>query len=257
MNEECTSGDARRADAGDVGALSPQQLAYFETFGFLKIPGLFSHEIERLACGFDDIFARVKPDRVLGQRVYRDGQVVRSTRRSFITNFIEHSDQCRWLGDDPRIAGVVFGLLGSRYQRTSSSGHLFETDTDWHQDITEGPERMVRLAFYLDPLRDGTGALRVIPGSHHESGYVQALNNTLYGKSKAAVAEYYGVGPADLPQWVLESEPGDLLCFNYRTFHASFHTIGVRRLLTLSFRACGDEARPLVSSDDAPLQSLQ
>ena len=73
--------------------------------------------------------------------------------------------------------------------------------------------RFVKCAFYLDPLTRDTGALRVIPGSHHHGdAYASALQD----------GGVLGSDGAAIPCTALESQPGDLLCFNHLLKHASF-----------------------------------
>jgi ectoine hydroxylase-related dioxygenase (phytanoyl-CoA dioxygenase family) len=65
--------------------------------------------------------------------------------------------------------------------------------------------------FYLDPVGQDSGALRVIPGSH-----------LLDGDERVAFAEAVAAMPAeDVPCSVCATEPGDVVAFNIRTWHCS------------------------------------
>ncbi len=49
---------------GGSFALTPQQVAYFETFGFLKVPELFRDDVSQLVSGFEEVFANEQSPRM-------------------------------------------------------------------------------------------------------------------------------------------------------------------------------------------------
>jgi ectoine hydroxylase-related dioxygenase (phytanoyl-CoA dioxygenase family) len=95
--------------------------------------------------------------------------------------------------------------------------------------------RHVKLSFYLDPLRAETGAVRLMPGtSHWESDYARTLRAKF--RNIGNVPETYGVESPDVPCIVVESDPGDLVLWDFRTIHAAYFGQPRRRLFTLNFR---------------------
>ena len=68
--------------------------------------------------------------------------------------------------DDPRFAGAAEQLLGSPVIPECPEGALYFSEAGWHTDNGIGV-RGVKFAAYFDKLTAGTGALRLMPGSHH------------------------------------------------------------------------------------------
>ena len=53
--------DTRSEPRSENFVLTKSQVTYFKTFGFLKIPGLFAPEIDRIREGFEEVFADETP----------------------------------------------------------------------------------------------------------------------------------------------------------------------------------------------------
>ena len=97
----------------------------------------------------------------------------------------------------------------------------------------------IKIAFYLDALTRDTGALRVIPGSHHfGDGYADALSDQVRNSQ-----ELWGLHGRDLPAAVLETQPGDLVMFNHNTKHAAFGGGIRRRMFTINLSQRYPESR--------------
>jgi len=215
---------------GDTHRLTDAQIRYFETFGYLKVPGLFAADIEDIRAGFEDVFAN-NESWELNEWLHFD------KRRSIVPQFIDRNETLRALRDDPRVVGIATSILGPDYEYAESDGSLFFCDSSWHPDIYGAPieQYHLKLSFYLDPLTAETGAIRMIPGTNH-LGTTYA--NTLYGKLQRPeeIADTFGVNYDEIPSVPIASEPGDLLMWNYRTVHASFGGDERRRLFSISFR---------------------
>src|SRR5262245_58290795 len=95
-------------------SLSPQQLNFFETFGFLRIPGLFAPEIDRIIRGFEAVFGEVEVPSYSVELHYGD------PRTMIGPGFIDRHEDLQWLRDDPRIMGVVASLIGDTYEYLES-----------------------------------------------------------------------------------------------------------------------------------------
>ncbi len=95
--------------------------------------------------------------------------------------------------------------------------------------------RHIKLSFYLDPLRADSGAIRVLPGTQYwQSPYAKDLRRSFreFGKS----ADVFGVDSTEVPAVVIDSDPGDVLIWDYRLIHASFNGLDRRRFFSVNFR---------------------
>lgn len=197
--------------------LSTAQQQFFATFGYLALPGLVKDVIDEITAAFE--------------QVWRDrDHVHEGTARSMIVPFIDQHERLCKLLDDPRIEGLVGGLLGDDFNYLGSDGNYYVRDTAWHSDRWTRELRWVKVAFYLDPVGRDTGCLRVIPGSHRlDEPYAQKLQEDI-GKS----TEAWGVDGAQVPALALESAPGDVAVFNHNLKHASFGGGTRRRMFTIN-----------------------
>jgi hypothetical protein len=191
-----------------------QQRAFFETYGFIKFPGLVKDEIETILVEFTAVFPQ------LGIR--HDG-----TKRTMIVPFIDQrAGLCRLL-DHPGIIAAATNILGPDYNYLSSDGNYYTGDTTWHRDGFYPTASFIKMAFYLDPVARDTGALRVMPGSHRAE-YIAGWRDHILRDS----VNEWGVEQRDLPCAVLDSQPGDVLFFNHRLLHAAFGGGSQRRMFT-------------------------
>ena len=216
--------------------LTEQQLKYFETFGFLKFPGLFAEEVDDISDAFEQVWA---------ENERRDGRRHDHTRRSALVPFIDQSEYLSGLLDDPRIEGIASSLLGDDFNYWTSDGNFYVGDTNWHSDscrnigyqpVKADPDKYpylgVKMGFYLDPLTRDSGSLRVIPGSHRVGDrYADSLEEHLR-EGEATL----GVHGRDMPAMALETVPGDLLLFDLCTKHASFGGGTRRRMFTVNMQ---------------------
>ena len=80
--------------------------------------------------------------------------------------------------------------------------------------------RGVKFAAYFDELTAGTGALRLVPGSHHPeqnarmAGY---CDRQMPARDDAEAAAYQ----ASFPGFIADTSPGDVIAFDLHTWHAS------------------------------------
>ena len=217
--------------------VSPEQLEFFRTFGFLKFPGLFKNEIESLREAFDEAFATREPNKVIREDPLQETDTVfKDRKRVILFHIVEQSEKLRWLHSDPRILNIVTSIMGDKYEARPTDGHVFDCDTSWHPDQDFGGDGRFRLklSFYLDAQRHNSGAIRVIPGSQFKTEFAETLLRNLYG-SPHKVKAVLGVDASEIPCWTVESDPGDLVCWNFRTFHATFHGFQQRRLFSMTF----------------------
>ncbi len=196
--------------------LTPQQRQFFETFGYLQMPGLIKDEIGWITHEFEAVF----PER---------GVVHDHKKRSCIVPFIDQRERLCTLLDHPRIVGLLTCLLGEDFNYCGSDGNYYVGDTGWHPDGAHRVGLYLKVAVYLDPVRRDSGCLRVIPGSHR-------LNDAPDWDARQAgrSEELWGIPGAEVPAIALESVPGDIVVFNHNTMHASFGGSAQRRMFTMN-----------------------
>lgn len=193
--------------------LSEAQIDHYRTYGFLVLRRqLDSETLSALSSEID--------------RAFRDAFGARFHERPRTGGIEGHylpvmgprTPVSRGLVEDPRLLGVAEDLLGSPALPDYAEATLFFGGCGWHTDDGFGVTG-AKLAAYLEPLRAGNGALRVLPGSHHRDYGESAWRTVLRGRSEndeqltAAVERVSGL--------VLDSEPGDVIVFDLHLFHAS------------------------------------
>lgn len=207
--------------------LTDQQLRFFDTFGFLALPGLLDDVITQITDAFEAVWA----ERGGGH----NGAPHDDERRSCIVPFIDQHPRLCALLDDGRIHGLLCSLLGDDFNYIGSDGNYYAGDTQWHSDgwARGGAQRFVKIALYLDDLTRDTGCLRVIPGSHRVGDpYADSLQEHI-----REIPDTWGVDGAGLPALALETRPGTVAVFNHNLKHAAFGGSTRRRMFTIN--CCG------------------
>ena len=208
--------------------LTEQQINFFNTFGYLAFPGLFSASET----------AWITEEFEISIQEFGKGREHDGSKRTMFGGPIEHRPRLCTLLDDPRIEGVVGGVLGEDFNYASGDGNYYTGDTRWHPDGNWGQLFACKIAFYLDLLTPDTGGLRVIPGSQRPDHFVRAHKVDPNGSQ-----ELFGVSPRDFPGSIASaSQPGDLVIFNHDLYHAAFGGSTRRRMFTMNLtRNCKTE----------------
>ena len=200
--------------------LTEQQIRFFKTFGYLGIPKLFSaDEIAEITKNFEYTIDK------FGGGTNHDG-----SRRTMMGAPIEWIPEMCTLLDDPRILGLIGGVIGEDFNYCSGDGNYYSGDTSWHPDGSWNILTPVKVAFYLDPVGPETGCLRVIPGSAEKEHLIhrQKVNPNNAEKD-------FGIHPKDFPGNVpLVCNPGDIVMFNHDTYHAAYGGSNRRRMFTMN-----------------------
>jgi hypothetical protein len=210
--------------------LTTQQIAHFETFGFLVLRRLFD---ERETDGIR---------RLLDEQLEadREGRPYDESRKQTMFGFLESRPELTGLLEDDRLYGPLGQLLGEGFLFSGSQGNFYSGDTQWHADsdaeLFADGFRRIKLALYLDPLTAATGALRIIPGSHRAPLYHELDACRKRGARQAEWSHaQFGIGPTDMPGVALETVPGDLVLFDTHAWHASFGGSPARRMIAINF----------------------
>jgi hypothetical protein len=189
--------------------LTTDQVDHFRTFGFVVLRGHLADRAAALRTEVDaairDAYAATYHERVI------DGISGHYLPMASRLTPVSASLVC----DDPRFADAAEQLLDGPVIPLCPEGVLYFLEAAWHTDDGIGV-RGVKFAAYFDELAAGTGALRLVPGSHHPE---QNERLTGYGKRHSDAA--FAVYQASFPGYVAETAPGDVIAFDLHTWHAS------------------------------------
>ncbi len=199
--------------------ITAQQKAALDLYGFVVIPGLFAADIGWIIDEYEAVW-RTRPDLV-------HTSAARTT--SFPGLFVSRSPRLTALLEDPRFVALGDTLLGEGFSFSGGDGGRYNGDTGYHTDMPQpcwqAAEivRHVKIAFYLEPLRRDTGALRVMPGSHLTGDrYFAQLQELVASGDPPRWRSQLAMEQADLPSQALETRPGDVIAFDHRLLHGSF-----------------------------------
>ena len=222
--------------------LTDSQITQFEVFGFLVLKGMLtSGEIARARCDFDvGLTAAQEGMNRFGIR----GQLNWSNLRPetpFLASLLE----------DQRFFGVAQQLLGEDSVGYYANSNSFTGDrTEWHPDVIHPDWRGIKLAFYLQPLKANSGALRFIPGSHKEP-LLSDIKKVSLRESNDGEIDTSGLDVDEVPAFAAESDPGDVVLFDNHTWHASYGGGKNRRMCSLGYFAS-----PKTRWQDAAVKSM-
>lgn len=206
--------------------LSQQQRNFFDVFGYLKLPALFADQAQDLQQAFDELYQQEQAVDWVHEAHYNKS-------RHIVFNAAEKHPLLRQLITEPNLDSVFSDLLGNDYNYNASEANIFTGDTYWHSDIygCHFKYRYVKALMYLDPLTAKTGALCVIPGSHlFGDQYANKLQARVWEHDK-----HLGIDKEAVPHVAIETQPGDVILFDFRIKHATInHSENRRRLLTIS-----------------------
>jgi len=152
------------------------------------------------------------------------------TRRHFTCMNQDHRTPfAAGLLQDERFLGVADQLLGRALPMWCDANRYTDPLTGWHPDCVDQEWSWqlpaAKFCIYLQPLRADSGALRVIPGSHHRPLHDQV--RVFLGEHQVRVAE--------VPALVCDTDPGDVILFQTALWHASDGGGRDRGLNTLAY----------------------
>ncbi|MBI4552346.1 MAG: phytanoyl-CoA dioxygenase family protein [Candidatus Latescibacteria bacterium] len=195
--------------------LTEEQVIRFQTFGFLIFRQLFSpDELRTIDAEFTHALESAY------HHAPFDG-----TRRHWVPMMGPETPFFASLLEDPRFCEATEQLYGDDAIGIIVDANRYVGNTGWHPDTGSLHQFGVKFAFYLEPVGAETGALRVIPGSHHQPFHDILKQNMSQTKLEVR----------DVPACVCESEPGDVVAFDLRVWHASYGGSNDRRMCTLVY----------------------
>ena len=215
--------------------LTEQQVTYFNLFGYLALPGLFVDDMDEISRVFDELFD--DPNQL---RLDSDSSPFIAGPRDVLPAMVNLDPVLAQIVADRRILDIADALLTEGHSFLPGDGSRFRSETTWHIDAPTQESKdkpHIKMALYLDPLDEESGALRVIPGSHHVNDvYTGQLRKEIMG-NKASSSDTLGEDGPSLPCKLLKSEPGDLLVWDRRIAHASYNSTFNRRVLSFGFKS--------------------
>ena len=193
--------------------LTLQQLDHFNTFGFIIMREVFSgDEIKTIQGEFD-----LRAASASGYEPF-DG-----TKPHGFNMMGDDTPFFASLMEDPRFVEAAEGMFGDVIGYIAAANR-YVTNTSWHYDSGCYEGYGVKFAMYLQPVRADTGALRVIPGSHKRPWFDELDERPplryAWARQDFARAEVPEVIDS-IPGFACESDPGDVIAFDERLWHAS------------------------------------
>lgn len=242
--------------------ITEQQKYFFNTFGYLKIPKVFSSkEISKLKTEFDKSYIEFFNESMM--KTFLKAILKQETK--MLPAFADNVDYIQNLFYEKGLFDKLpEKLLGKDYRYWGSDASLFSYGTAWHRD-TATVAKNIKINLYLNSGSENFGAFRIIPGSHHigdlytnylgkacawpnvnnEGGMSEAnllpknyspSENFLFKKNLKNIfkKKYKKI---DLPHHVVPFKKGDLIIFDNRLVHSVFapRIPKTRRLITLIF----------------------
>lgn len=221
------------------GVVSDKYVSEFRERGYVVLRGLLSSgEVELLRAEVDSALrSAFGGDYGRNTRTEDLGEGEIAAEGNFLPLMADRAPLSMALvADDPRLLPKADTLLGTAAVPVSPAlATCMVSDTPWHNDPGTG-ERWVRFNAYLDPVDETTGALRVAIGSQN--------------LPSVESSQPFDAMNADAEVAVLQTEPGDVVAFDPRAFHASFG--GTRRL-----RWCVDYASVPATHDQVRAEATR
>ena len=212
--------------------LTESQIAHFRTFGFVVLPNLFSeNETETMVAEFE-----------LGREVsIQYGNSIADKRLTQWSNTHPEFPFIAGMLEDQRFCSAAEQLLEKGFVGAFANSNRRGGDTAWHPDHSNPSLRAFKFTTYLQPLRSDTGALRFIPGSH-----LQPFHNDVNCLLKENFPDRLTFSvPSELneekdalnniPSYPCETNPGDVVAFDMRIYHAAQGGSLDRRQLTFCY----------------------
>ncbi len=195
--------------------LTAQQIGFFKSFGYLAMRQVLRpDELAAIGREFESAMAWQHPEGY--DRTKRHNAVLMD----------EDTPTFAALREDERFLRPASQLYGEDVLGVCVDGNRYVGDTGWHPDSSTPFQYGVKFCIYLQSVGERTGALRVIPSSYRSCPWTPEFQDTIYGMPLAEV-----------PAVAIPSEPGDIVAFDFRTWHASLGGAADRRMCTLCYYA--------------------
>lgn len=221
---------------------SDNQHIQFEIFGFTVLPNLLtSDELTTINAEFN-----------VGLAKAREMTNRRGIRKQLNwSNLGPNTPFLSSLLEDLRFLKFVEKIYGRDFIGYYANANSFDGDrTEWHPDTGNLRWRGLKFAFYLQSLDENTGALRFIPASHTDPLHSDIKKISLK-ETNSGIIDEQGLDICNMPAYVAKSQPGDVVVFDNRTWHASWGGGRGRRMCSLGYFAA-----PTTSEEEALIPEM-
>ena len=197
--------------------LTDEQLGFFDTYGFVILRGVFTPEEMRTIQGEFDRRAAVASSYKRFNGTSRHNMLMLGEDTPFFASLLEDA---RFVDAAEQMFGKVLGA--------GVDADRYVADSAWHYDAGNWDAYGVKFAFYLQSVRSYSGSLRVIPGSHKREWFDKLYEQEPIGprwtRNAASPEETkLAIDAIDsIPGYACESDPGDVVAFDLRMYHASY-----------------------------------
>lgn len=198
--------------------LTEQQIDQFNTFGFLIFRQVFS----------PTELATIEVEYERGLNAAYHDKPFDGTARYWTCTMGPATPLMTSLLEDERFHRPAQQLYGDDVIGMIADANRYVGHTNWHPDHNADPTQDcygIKFAYYLDPVGAESGALRVVPGSH-KLPFHQEVRATIKRCNLDILA---------VPSYVCESQPGDVVAFDLRLWHASWGGAAGRRMCTFVY----------------------
>ncbi|MBS0262714.1 MAG: phytanoyl-CoA dioxygenase family protein [Planctomycetes bacterium] len=260
-----SASDANSALPTSAAGFSAQELAAFNEQGFYVIRGMADPETRRqmMDCVHAAFAGDPGPVEYEADLHYPGAPVSRSevggnTIRRLKEAYTRHSVFTRFLVS-PAVSEKLKQILGPKvvmplahHNCIMTKQPRFSSETGWHQDVRywsfERPD-LVSVWVALGRETPENGCLYVIPGTHKQSFAPEQLDDALFLR-----ADLPGNAPLIAQKTAVPLDPGDVLFFHARTFHAAGRNLTdqTKYSAVFTFRAADNPPQPGTRSASMP-----
>lgn len=231
--------------------LAPDRVSFYQTQGYLHIPGVFTPaETDELAAELDWLIEQwaMKDAGWSGpwRKQYMDAETDRKSKLVAMHDLHFYSEAWNRAVNHPRLVAAMRDLLGPNVElhhstmhvKPPETGHPFPMHQDWafykHRD-----GRYVDVLVHLDDTRHENGEIRFLAGSHR-GGALEHITRTPEGPCTPHLPtdQYRLADTVAVP-----ARRGDVVCFCIMTIHGSHinRTDRPRRLVRIGYRDPANE----------------
>jgi ectoine hydroxylase-related dioxygenase (phytanoyl-CoA dioxygenase family) len=229
--------------------LTTQQIEFYETNGYLRIPQMFTpaetDELsEHLNWLIDDWAVKDMGWTGPWRKKYMDAATEKKSQLIALHDLYYYSDAWSRAVTKKKLCGAMADLIGpvvelhhsTLHVKPPESGHPFPMHQDW-AFYKHANERYVDVLVHLDDTRHENGEIRFLAGSHKQGAleHVTIDPETGQGCTPHLPTDRYRLEDT-VP---VPARRGDVVCFNIHTIHGSYinTTDRNRRLVRLGYRA--------------------
>jgi hypothetical protein len=193
----------------NIDNLTAEQISYFRAFGFIVLRGLIT-DVDLLRreaeATIRDATGALFRTNIKGGGI--EGHYIPATNEK---------TPCS-LDLAISVATIVESLLSRQAFLVHAQHILYFGEAAFHNDTIWQDQKSVHAVAYLDELTADNGALRVLPGTHRGD---QSDLGKYAAVPDGTPDEVFERLSGNVPCYVIDSSPGDLIIFDERLYHAS------------------------------------